>query len=405
MIFNKTGHLFDKFSFKIGGTSLKVTDSYTYLGITFKPSGSFRQAMFDLGDKARRAYYKFRRHDTSNNVKLTFKFFDVLVKPILMYCAEVWTILLCPRLSNENLIKSADAQLYEKLNLNLCKYLLGVRRNTSNIASRGELGRYPLILDFLLQSYCFKSRISSSNIGLASDAYAESLTLGPSSWANLLGSMHERLSCFDSGRYYKHDMFLQLYDRRWLDKMNKNDTVVNPDTSRKDGNKLDTLKTVKCKFEMEPYVTMLPFEARRDFAKLRTSSHALEIEVGRYKDTPREERICKLCNLNCVENEAHFLISCPYYKDERKILFNRFSNLIPFELNDSPECFKKLFSCHDGFPPTIKLVCSLARSLTELRRLYFDYSKPVATITVTRSGRISKPPDLLTYDRNFAFVH
>ena len=156
---------------------------------------------------------------------------------------------------------------------------------------------------------------------------------------------------------------------------------------------------------MEPYVTMLPFEARRDFAKLRTSSHALEIEVGRYKDNPREERICKLCNLNCVENEAHFLTSCPYYKDERKILFNRFSNLIPFELNDSPECFKKLFSCHDGFPPTIKLVCSLARSLTELRRLYFDYSKPVATITVTRSGRISKPPDLLTYDRNFAFVH
>ena len=159
-----------------------------------------------------------------------------------MYCAEVWTILLCPRLSNENLVKSADTQLYEKLNLNLCKYLLGVRRNTSNVASRGELGRYPPILDFLLQSYCFKSRISSSNIGLVSDAYAESLTLGPSSWANLLGSMHERLSCFDSGRYYKHDMFLQLYDRRWLDKLNKNDTVVNPDTSRKDGNKLDTLK-------------------------------------------------------------------------------------------------------------------------------------------------------------------
>ena len=386
MIFNKTGHLFNNYKFYLGETLLKVTDSYTYLGITFKPSGSFRQALFDLKDKARRAYFKFRRHDTADNVKLTFKFFDVLVKPILMYCSEVWTILVNSRLSDSSLLADADSQIYESLNLTLCKYLLGVRRNTSNIASRGELGRYPLLCDSLLQTYCFKSRISSCP-GLVNDAYEESLKLSEKSWANLLKTLPQKLSCFDDHGYFKDELLKALYRSHWLTKLYKHE--------QGEENKLEYLALVKTDFCIENYVVMLPLHARRDFAKLRTSSHPLEIEVARYTKPkpPREQRKCKLCKSDSIEDELHLLLRCSHYSDTRKTLFSRFAKLLPFELNDSLECFKKLFSCHQGFPPATKLVCALAKSLLELRKLFFEFvTEPVTKVTVTSRGRESKPP-------------
>ena len=54
-------------------------------------------------------------------------------------------------------------------------------------------------------------------------------------------------------------------------------------------------------------------------AKLRVSSHRLEIEMGRLA---RPERIefddpkCKLCNK--LEDEFHFVLECPLYNDIRK---------------------------------------------------------------------------------------
>ena len=34
----------------------------------------------------------------------------------------------------------------------------------------------------------------------------------------------------------------------------------------------------------------------------------LEIETGRYYGITREQRICKQCNLNVIENEQHFYL-------------------------------------------------------------------------------------------------
>ena len=45
------------------------------------------------------------------------------------------------------------------------------------------------------------------------------------------------------------------------------------------------------------------------------------IEFGRYKKPkplPREERLCKFCNLNEVENEIHFVTRCLKYEPEIK---------------------------------------------------------------------------------------
>lgn len=60
------------------------------------------------------------------------------------------------------------------------------------------------------------------------------------------------------------------------------------------------------------------------FTKFRLSSHDLAIERGRYENTPRNERICKNCNLNMVENEYHFLLVCPKYRELRQNFLKRY---------------------------------------------------------------------------------
>ena len=67
-------------------------------------------------------------------------------------------------------------------------------------------------------------------------------------------------------------------------------------------------------------------------SQFRTGILPLEIETGRYvpifdknlkKNRKRtaNERICKLCRLNDIENEYHFLCVCPVYNSRRTILF------------------------------------------------------------------------------------
>jgi len=48
-------------------------------------------------------------------------------------------------------------------------------------------------------------------------------------------------------------------------------------------------------------------------SKFRLSSHQLQIEKGRYKNTLRSKRIYLYCNLHEVEDEFHFVFICPKY--------------------------------------------------------------------------------------------
>ena len=52
--------------------------------------------------------------------------------------------------------------------------------------------------------------------------------------------------------------------------------------------------------------------------QFRLSSHDLAVECGRYENLIRNELICKLCNSNCVENEYHILLVCPFYRELRQ---------------------------------------------------------------------------------------
>ena len=57
-------------------------------------------------------------------------------------------------------------------------------------------------------------------------------------------------------------------------------------------------------------------------SKLRCSTHDLAIETGRHHNVKREHRLCMYCNIfdiEVVEDEYHFLASCPLYADLRDL--------------------------------------------------------------------------------------
>ena len=71
----------------------------------------------------------------------------------------------------------------------------------------------------------------------------------------------------------------------------------------------------------------MPQQDRRATTQIRSSSHHLRIERGRYDKTPLDERTCNYCELNTnqliIEDENHMLHSCPLGKVPR----DRFQNL------------------------------------------------------------------------------
>ena len=85
--------------------------------------------------------------------------------------------------------------------------------------------------------------------------------------------------------------------------------------------KMRFYKTFKECFEKEPYLDHLTnFHARKIITKFRCSDHRLEIEKGRHRNLPVENRICPVCRTD-VETELHFLQECAEYNNLRTRYF------------------------------------------------------------------------------------
>jgi hypothetical protein len=61
--------------------------------------------------------------------------------------------------------------------------------------------------------------------------------------------------------------------------------------------------------------------------EMRISDHVLEIERGRYNKINREQRICRQCHLNVIEDEEHFFFHCQKIELRRKEFLTQIENL------------------------------------------------------------------------------
>ena len=91
-----------------------------------------------------------------------------------------------------------------------------------------------------------------------------------------------------------------------------------------------TYASFKKDFISERYLDLIPAVKHRiALTKLRTSSHNLEIERGRYV-RPRvspEQRLCSTCHV--IDDEIHFVTKCRINACERKSFFQKMSFVDP----------------------------------------------------------------------------
>ena len=181
MIFNTKGQKITTTRFFIDNKELIIADSYTYLGMVFKPSGSVTQAISELHTKANKSWFAISNVVYQNKkmpITRALQLFDSLVTPVSLYASDFWTPLCIPSANFSNsdeLLKSWMSFSPETINQKMCRMVLGVHKKSSRLAVLGELGRYPLFFRALIHSLKYEWHLAykSDTTSLAYLAFLE----------------------------------------------------------------------------------------------------------------------------------------------------------------------------------------------------------------------------------------
>ena len=255
---------------------------------------------------------------------VSLKLFDSMVKPILLYSCPVWGYELMSCQSKD--IYHIDKIPFEQVQNKYCKILLNVGKLTSNMASRAELGRYPLLIDVDIFTIKLWINILNSPEKLLFKAYQEEIKLDECGIRNWVTFVRNILESCGLSKLWEHQtipkdvdvlkkinlVLKKQYENTFFNELNSTSGI-----SKSGRNKLRTYAKIKDIYEIEPYMssTTLSIQLKRAIAQIRTSSHDLEIERGRRhrpKPTPANEHYCKKC-IHKVEDETHFISECPLY--------------------------------------------------------------------------------------------
>ena len=133
--------------FNFGEHILDTVDEYNYLGLVFNYNAKFKIAKSHLYQKECRAMFSLLKNprNLSFPLDIMFKFFNVIVKPVVLYGAEVWG--------------SENCDILERLQLRFLKYVLSVNKFTSFMMVYGELGVVPLDVDIKLRMLTYWARL------------------------------------------------------------------------------------------------------------------------------------------------------------------------------------------------------------------------------------------------------
>ena len=290
-------------NFTIAGNAIEIVDEFKYLGVKLSYNGNFHTNIKDLKVQGNRALFSIIKTARKENlpIDIQFELFDRMVIPVILYGCEIWGY--------------NKMAILEQLHLKFCKMVLKLKQSTPDVMVYGESGRLCLEYYAKKRMVNFWSRIvlgdenklSYTIYSLCKHRYDNGLPT--SEWflniVNLLNTygiqaLPESIEGTKAVVKQVHTALKQDYLNRWETKL-----INSP--------KCSTLyKHIKTVFEMEHYLTKLPYNLRIALSRLRTSNHRLPIESGRYRRNyvPREERLCTKCNSGQIGDEYHFLLVC-----------------------------------------------------------------------------------------------
>ena len=340
MVFGKK----DSKAIVFNGMVIQNAEVYKYLGNIISPTTTcsgdiLKENSRFLCDKARKAIFgifKRLRKIGALPPKLMLYIFDTLIKPILLYGSDVWGV-----------SPSANSDI-DKVFLWFLKCILKVKSSTSNDITLGEVGAIPPSVQSHINVLTFYRRVA----GMPENTIVKQVFMalynlhnqGFRTWVSKVKDIAEKYN-FDideptvviSDVKYKLNNF---FVEHWWSRIQNLSRFP----------KLELYKNIKNGFHFETYLDLVKDSRYRNaITKIRSSSHPLEIERGRYTkpQTPRSNRLCSRCKV--IEDERHFILDCTLYKEERHIFLCKVSNKIPmFPALTTEEKFVYLLASKDA---------------------------------------------------------
>jgi len=226
----------------------------------------------------------------------------------LLYGCEIWGF--------------TNIDIIERVHLKFCKLLLSLKKTTPNCMVYGELGVSPLNLSIQVRmlNYWLRNLLSKdskySNILYRIIYYKYINDFFQCPWLNYIKRILD--NCGLSNVWE----FQGLFDKNWVSSKVKSilhDQFLQKWNSEiENSSKCICYKIFKDTFEFEEYLDNLEYNQRIHFCRFRTCNHKLPIETGRWSNTTRSERLCKLCNENKLGDEFHYILECSRFRVERK---------------------------------------------------------------------------------------
>ena len=318
MIFRKGGANKKNLSFTYSGVVIEIVKEFTYLGVVFTTGGSFSETHDALSGQALKAIYKLKSYVnkfTDLSVSHMLDLFDKLILPILNYGSEVWGL--------------SKAETIERVHLQFCKHLLGVKFQTQNNIIYGELGRLPVrnhkLFNIIRCWFKILQCDDTKYIKLTYNIMLNDLQRFPDkpSMAKSVKTMLENLGfshVWLSQGVGNINVFISIFKQRITDNFVQNWSEQLENSTRANTYKLMSYFHFKIYLD---FITVRKF--RYVLTRLRVSSHRLQIEAGRWHKPykiPLENRKCQVCNI--LEDEFHFILECSLYNDLRALYINRY---------------------------------------------------------------------------------
>ena len=300
MEFRKGGILPRNLEFVFDNNILEIISKFKYLGVVFTAGGSFAETQNMLAGQARKAFYILEKYAYSYTTLTTSHMtdlFDKLILPILNYCCEVWGFI--------------PANTIECVHLQFRKKILGVKKSTQNDFVYGEFGRTSLFARrcYFIIKYWFKVLTCEDGkyIMYIYKMMLSDLIGRPNkvNWAYLVKDLLSRMGFYEvwmNQGVGNIELFLKLFKQRITDNFLQNWNERLRNSSRA------SFYVTIAEFNPKSYLNSIKvLKFRTALARVRVSSHRLEIEAGRWArpHIPVGERKCSICNQ--TEDEYHFV--------------------------------------------------------------------------------------------------
>ena len=301
IVFRNGGPLRNYERWNLEGTPIRTTSEYKYMGLIFTPKLPWSKAKRKLAAQARKAVFCIRNYQRKFGYfkhEEYFRLFDSMVSPILCFGSEVWGY--------------EYSSLIESVHNDFCKNFLGVNSSVNNVVALGECGRLPLCVTYItncIKYWCRLLRMEDHRY--PKNCYKMLKSLDEAERQNWVSKVRELLFQYGFGyvwiaqEFGDEKLFINQFKIRIADCMRQNWHSDINESSR-----CDSYKEFKSLLTVERYLNLdMPFYLRKAFARFRSSSHKLAIEIGRHHNINRTDRICTFCfnqsNDLHLEDEFH----------------------------------------------------------------------------------------------------